>query len=300
MAEYFDELYAPKNVIGTAADDRLYGGKGADQVDGGEGDDTFVVGANFGDCVVSRDGQTTTVGAAPYADSLVNVESIQFADLLIRLDDPVLLQPVQHAWGAGADTLIGNDWGYSLKGGEGDDVFFGNGGDDSLYGGKGNDTAVYRGNRADYVIQYDLANRQIVVHDLVAGRDGNDRVFDIETLRFADMQIALAPLPSAPAPSQADSGFNFDAPAGTVAHVLYLAPMGLVTTVGVGTNTPLLATAVAVSATGIDTELDTASQAAHDAAAGSSATHAVDVDLIGLPELWALRDWYAHVTHCQY
>lgn len=188
---------APGEVTGTAGDDRLYGGKGADRIDGREGVDTFFVGTLFAETLVTRDGSSTIVGAGAYRDTLVNVEFIQFADVLVRLDDPVLQQTVQHARSEGADLLIGNDLGYTLDGRGGDDVFIGNGGDDSLYGGKGNDTAVYRGNRAEYEIEYDAASGHVFVHDQVSGRDGSDRLHGIETLRFADGDLALQSFPAA-------------------------------------------------------------------------------------------------------
>ena len=204
MSGYLEEVMAPGEVNGTAGDDRLYGGKGADRVDGREGVDTFFVGTPFAETFVARDGSSTIVGAGAYRDMLVDVEFIQFADVLVRLDDPVLQQTVQHVRSEGADLLIGNDLGYTLEGRGGDDVFIGNGGDDSLYGGKGNDTAVYRGDRADYEIEYDTASGHVFVHDQTSGRDGSDRLHGIEALRFADGELALQPaaaaLPAVPVP----------------------------------------------------------------------------------------------------
>ncbi len=204
MSGHLDRVFAPGEVTGTVGDDRLYGGKGADRIDGREGVDTFFVGTLFAETLVERDGSSTSIGTGTYRDTLVNVEFIQFADVLVRLDDPVLQQTVQHARSEGADLLIGNDLGYTLDGRGGDDVFIGNGGDDTLYGGKGNDTAVYRGNRADYVIEY-AASGVVFVHDQVSGRDGSDRLHGIETLRFADLELALllpaAAPPAAPVPA---------------------------------------------------------------------------------------------------
>jgi Ca2+-binding RTX toxin-like protein len=76
-------------------------------------------------------------------DTLFNVEQVQFIDRLVALDDPVLLQPAQHVWTEGDDILVGNDQGYELSGGSGNDVLTGNGGDDGLYGaGPGSTSAA--------------------------------------------------------------------------------------------------------------------------------------------------------------
>lgn len=408
--DQFNPLYQPKIVTGTAGNDQLYGGKGADSVDGGDGEDTYFVGASYADALIARVGDATVVSTGKYADTLINVEYLQFSDVRVRLDDPVLKQAVQHAWGNGADTLIGNDLGYVLNGGDGDDVFTGNGGDDTLYGGKGNDTAVYRGNRADYVveygpsgqvfvrdlvsgrdgsdwlgsievlrfadmtlsvapatpaalpavpvtpppftgavlvpnsasnvvngtsaddvltgssgddslyggkgndtavyrgnredyfIEYDAAHGQIVVHDKVAGRDGHDRIVDIETLRFADMQIAVEPLPMTTALAQAPWG-GIGSVVGVADErfqVLDGVPPVFTMTTDLGTNAQPFTDIVLELLSSIDAVADEATQAGRDTLFGAGATHAVDVDLIGLPEPWVARDWYAHVTHCQY
>ncbi len=193
----------PSEVIGTAGNDRLYGSKGADRVDGLGGVDTFVTtGASYLSLHRERDARGDSVWMVG-ADTLVNIEYVEFSEFRVRLDDPVHLQPTQHANSLGADVLIGNDLGYALSGGEGDDLFTGNGGNDTLYGGKGNDTAVYRGKRADYKLSVDTVSRLVVVSDQTVGRDGQDTLSSIETLRFADGELAvsslLAAVPAQPA-----------------------------------------------------------------------------------------------------
>ncbi|MBH9579234.1 calcium-binding protein [Inhella proteolytica] len=130
--------------------------------------------------------------------ALRGIEQLRFSDgQVVSLDEPALRQPSRHQASPGDDQLIGNDLGYALWGEGGDDTLEGRGGDDSLYGGKGKDVAVYRGLRSEYRIEPD-AQGQFRVHDLVSGRDGNDQLFDIETLRFADGELDLTqPLPMA-------------------------------------------------------------------------------------------------------
>lgn len=94
----------------------------------------------------------------------------------------------------GNDSLIGHDGANRLFGDDGDDMLEGRGGNDELFGGSGNDVAVFRGTRGQYTVSRDQQTGNIIVTDSVAGRDGSDTVggFDIETLRFADVDIAAS------------------------------------------------------------------------------------------------------------
>jgi serralysin len=68
-------------------------------------------------------------------------------------------------------------------GGSGNDTLTGNGASNILSGGGGDDTAVYWGNLSSY------APRDLGAVILVSGSDGNDQLFSIEHLRFADGTI---------------------------------------------------------------------------------------------------------------
>lgn len=159
---------------------------------GTAGEDTAQVAGNYGDTQLqlSADGRevTVTVGrAAPV--TLRDVEVLQFADLRIRVADELQQVPSQHRSSDDGDALVGNDRGYALHGGNGNDHFTGNGGDDALYGGKGQDTAAYRGPRSDYRVEFDIKTGAITVTDTVPGRDGQDTLQGIELLRFADVDL---------------------------------------------------------------------------------------------------------------
>lgn len=193
-------------VIGTDGDDQLYGSKADERVDGRGGSDTFVAKQYYAGLQRALDSNGNWVWELGH-DTLVNVEYVQFVDRLVALDDPVLLQQVQHVSTEGDDVLIGNDHGYPLSGHGGNDVLTGNGGDDRLHGGKGDDTTVFRGPRADYKFSYDTVEfwgGALLVSDLVTGRDGTDRLTTMETLRFADGEVSvkslLAQVPPAPLP----------------------------------------------------------------------------------------------------
>ncbi len=115
---------------------------------------------------------------------LIDIEAIKFRDIEVKLDDSRLKQPTQHVSTDDADNLIGNDLGYALSGGKGDDVLTGNGGDDALYGGIGKDVAAYRGSRSDYLVEQ-IDQYTYTVKDLNSNRDGIDTLRSVERLRFA-------------------------------------------------------------------------------------------------------------------
>ena len=83
----------------------------------------------------------------------------------------------------GNDLLNGGTSSDTLYGGAGDDTLRGYGGNDILDGGAGTDTALFVGNRADYVISGDANGWKL--RD-TTGRDGTDWLYFIERLSFAD------------------------------------------------------------------------------------------------------------------
>jgi Ca2+-binding RTX toxin-like protein len=93
--------------------------------------------------------------------------------------------------GSGYDTIIGNAIANSLSSGAGDDTITGGGGDDTIDGGIGSDTAVYFGNRKDYLITNNGTYFTIV--DQRSGTpDGTDIVSNVENFKFADMTLTAA------------------------------------------------------------------------------------------------------------
>jgi len=97
--------------------------------------------------------------------------------------------------GAGGDQLTGDGFANVLIGNGGDDDLSGGMGGDILDGGTGADTAVFSGQRADYVIVKDAAG-VITVTDKQAGRDGADVLKNVDFARFADQTLDLASLPT--------------------------------------------------------------------------------------------------------
>ena len=75
----------------------------------------------------------------------------------------------------GGDTLLGS---------AGNDTFYGNDGNDVINGGGGFDTAIARGAIKDYSII--RLNSDVIVSDKIIGRDGNDKLTNIERIDFTD------------------------------------------------------------------------------------------------------------------
>ena len=88
---------------------------------------------------------------------------------------------------AGSDVLRGFAGNDELSGGSGNDTLEGGSGDDVLLGGVGLDTAVFPGNRAEYVVSRSPA-AYVVSHN--SGID-TDMLAGVERLQFADRKVAL-------------------------------------------------------------------------------------------------------------
>lgn len=97
-------------------------------------------------------------------------------------DDHLIGNARANALSAGA----GND---TLDGRAGDDLLSGAAGDDLLDGGAGIDRAEFSGAMRDYRIERN--GDALTVSDLVAERDGTDRLREVESLRFADLRVNL-------------------------------------------------------------------------------------------------------------
>jgi V8-like Glu-specific endopeptidase len=80
----------------------------------------------------------------------------------------------------GADGLLGTAADESLRGAEGNDA---------LNGMAGTDTALYAGPRASYRLGH--ADSGITVTDTQVGRDGSDRLWNMEHAVFSDMSVNL-------------------------------------------------------------------------------------------------------------
>lgn len=133
-----------------------------------------------------------TINLTPGATSTINGASLVISASTV----------IEHAIGGdGNDTITGNSAANFLRGMRGDDQLIGGGGADTLDGGAGNDTlnggggidtAVFTGNRLEYVIA-DKTDAGFRVKDTISARDGIDGLQAIERLQFRDLTLALDP-----------------------------------------------------------------------------------------------------------
>jgi Ca2+-binding RTX toxin-like protein len=177
---------------GHAGDDTISGGDGSDLLIGGLGDDELSGGAGidtaaYGDAAsaVTVRLQTGMATGGAGTDTLSEIENLigsPYADTLAGDDGANSIDG-----GAGNDLLSGGAGNDVLTGGSGDDTLTGGAGDDQIHGGSGDDTVVFTGALADYFVVFDSSTNQFLIHDMIAGRDGEDVVdSDVESFQFSD------------------------------------------------------------------------------------------------------------------
>ncbi|WP_108662194.1 cadherin domain-containing protein [Acuticoccus kandeliae] len=93
--------------------------------------------------------------------------------------------PQTYIGSPGVDVFAATGFADSIGGGAGNDTLTGEGGNDTIDGGAGTDTAVFSGTRAQYTVSLNN-DGSVSVTDSVSGRDGADRLTNIERLAFSD------------------------------------------------------------------------------------------------------------------
>lgn len=176
-------------LLGFAGNDILQGGQGAaNQLQGGAGDDRYVLDAYDTVVELAGEGHDTVEAHVGTHTLAANVEDMVYI-------------------GVNKFLGTGNAGNNVITGGSANDILKGMGGNDRLYGGAGSDEVVLRGAQAQYAVTAEGAGYRIV--DTVAGRDGSTFVDSIELLRFltGGTTRALAYPPAAPdlSPKEADA-----------------------------------------------------------------------------------------------
>ncbi|WP_343717702.1 calcium-binding protein [Inquilinus sp.] len=185
-----DSLFSIENVTGSAYNDTLAGGIGANTLSGGAGDDILRGGAGAdildggagNDSVFYNSSQAgvivnlllgVAVGGDAQDDSLISIERVTGSDLADRLTG-----------NAASNTLYGRGGDDILSGGAGADVLSGDAGADQLDGGSGVDTAYYAGSKAG--VQVDLG-----AHTASGGDAAGDTLTGIEQLMGSEFGDTL-------------------------------------------------------------------------------------------------------------
>jgi Ca2+-binding RTX toxin-like protein len=144
----------------TAGIDRLDGGEGNDQLNGGPARVP-----QEPDILIGGEGTDTADFSQRTAPLSIDLDDVR-NDGQAGEEDDVRADVEGVIGGSDSDTLIGNDAANVLDGRDGDDMLVGLGGEDTLEGGDGNDTLV-GGDGSDTL-------RGVAGDDALAGGDGDD------------------------------------------------------------------------------------------------------------------------------
>jgi uncharacterized delta-60 repeat protein/uncharacterized repeat protein (TIGR02059 family) len=164
------------SIQGGSGSDNFFPGSGIDTVDGGDGWDNV----NYGDdgfdkpnVTASILGVTVDLAAGLATDNWGNVDTLRNIEAVSGSQYP--------------DTLTGNDQ---------NNGFNGLGGNDTINGGAGVDWVRFEGNREGYTLTFTPAAGNIAafwtVTDSVPGRDGTDKLSNIETVYFQNSVLNIS------------------------------------------------------------------------------------------------------------
>jgi Ca2+-binding RTX toxin-like protein len=181
-------------LIGDDNDNFLVGTGGADELHGGLGSDTASYTIFTADVGITADlansAANTGEAAGDTYDSIENLTGTNFDDSLYGDANANILRGSRDG-GAGNDSLDGRAGADTLVGGLGDDILTGGADNDAINGGADSDTAVYSGNRADYLITLNLDGSYSVTDTRPGSPDGSDTVLDVEFFQFADQTVPV-------------------------------------------------------------------------------------------------------------
>lgn len=174
-------------LLGGLGSDTLRGGSGAaNQLQGGVGNDTYVLDANDTVVELGGEGIDTIETTLAYRGLGANIENLTYT-------------------GGGNFTGIGNALANVITGGAGADTLTGGLGDDTLIGGAGQDLVILAGVLANYAVTAVAGGFQVT--DLIGGRDGVDQLIGIERVRFSNgATVLLSTLAAAPTLSAKEAG----------------------------------------------------------------------------------------------
>jgi Ca2+-binding RTX toxin-like protein len=176
------------HIFGMGGDDTLIGTASADNLVGGDGNDTFVaVGGNYWysndrfdggagtDTVDYSDAPGAVTASLASGTASNNGYGYYGTDTFISIENLIGSSHDDTLTGDGnANVLTGGDGADTLSGGGGNDVLYGDGGADTLTGGTGADTFVFKAATAfsavDTISDFNTSQGdKIDIHDLLVG-----------------------------------------------------------------------------------------------------------------------------------
>lgn len=194
-----DTFASIENLTGSNLRDTLMGDAGNNVINGAIGDDVLL-GFDGNDTLIGGSGGGNNEMYGGRGNDLYIVDAL---DTLIELEgegvDTVQTTMGNFTLRANIENMIyvgpgdfagtGNAQNNVITGSGGNDTLAGRGGNDTLNGGAGADMALLQGVRADYTISSISGGWRVV--DNVAGRDGTDLLYGVESVRFADGTVLV-------------------------------------------------------------------------------------------------------------
>jgi len=191
-----DSLSSIENAIGSDFADTLFGSAGDNVLNGGLGAD-ILLGLDGNDTLIGGDGAANTLQGGLGDDTYVVTALDTITEFAGQGVDTVRTNHAAYTLGANLENLVyfgsgafagtGNALDNAITGGAGNDVLTGGQGNDTLTGGDGIDTLVLSGNVNDYDL-LGLAGNYLVT-DRISARDGEDSITQIEQIRFGNGQV---------------------------------------------------------------------------------------------------------------
>jgi Ca2+-binding RTX toxin-like protein len=201
----FDDGYGARdvyssieNATGSAFADLLFGSNGDNVLSGGLGAD-ILLGLDGNDTLIGGDGAANTLQGGRGDDIYVVTANDTVTEFANEGVDTVQTTHATYTLGANLENLTYIGTGAFHGTGNGlDNVITGGSGDDVLNGGGGDDTVVLRGSSMEYQITY-LGGDSYRIVDTVSGRDGTDILTGVEQVQFGNGITAFLSPVSAPA-----------------------------------------------------------------------------------------------------
>jgi Ca2+-binding RTX toxin-like protein len=193
-------------MIGGAGDDTLLGGSGSDDLHGDTGADSFY-GGDDNDWIYIGAGDIIADGGAGYDLVLMSFGATTATQF-------VSIEALNGTWGDDIIDLSSYGTGFNVYAGGGNDLIRGSHGNDDIDGSGANVTLEMTGALADYTFSTDGIGG-IVMTDLRAGGDGVDRAINVNTFHFTDgdytqMQLLGQPVNTATELSDVITGTSDD------------------------------------------------------------------------------------------
>lgn len=174
-------------IDGSGGNDVINGGSGNDIAIGGNGSDTVVAGEG-NDFMYGDPKPTIQAAAAKAARPVKAVDTVDYANAqaAVLID---LKNETASSISAGDPARIGRDRlaGFeTIKASSFDDVIVQSPANNTIDGGRGRDAVVFSGKKIEYRVAYNKRTKSYTVTDKIKGRDGTDKLLNVEVLRFSD------------------------------------------------------------------------------------------------------------------